>query len=493
MTSFGTPRVSAASFFDPDFCAARARRRVLISAILASALGFIDGTIVSIAMPAIRGSLGATLAQAQWINNAYMLPLAALILAGGAMGDRFGLARVFSIGIGIFIVASLASAVAPSAEALIAARALKGIGAALMVPGSLALISRAYPSEDRGRAIGIWAAASAMTTALGPVLGGLFITLAGAESWRWLFAINLPLGVLAIWLLLGAVNEDRGDPIRRVDIPGAVLATFGLGLAAWVLTGLTEPGGGPNATRFGALALALLIGFLVWERMTDHPMMPLGLFAKPSFGAANLATFCLYFGLSAVLFFLPMTVISAWGVTEAEASAAFIPLTLCIALLSTYAGKLADRHGAGVLIGGGSAIVALAYAGLALGADLQSFWGVVIPMMCVMGVGMALVVAPLSAAVMGAVTDAEAGAASGINNAVSRIAGLAAVAMMGGIAAQAYAAAGGAASFGAASDAIGHATASNAAFTRIAWITAGLSAASAVVAFLGIRKRPQTG
>ncbi|MBT8457118.1 MAG: MFS transporter, partial [Alphaproteobacteria bacterium] len=389
MTSTETPRSVAAFPFDEEFCAAKARKRVLFAAILASALGFIDGTIVAIAMPAIRDGLDATLTQAQWINNAYMLPLAALILAGGALGDRFGLARVFTFGIGLFIAASLISALAPTAEILIAARALKGMGAAMMVPGSLALIYRAYPTDQRGQAIGIWASASAMTTALGPVLGGIFITLAGPETWRWLFAINLPLGLLAIWALRGAVNEDRSDPDKGVDITGAVLATAGLGLAAWVLTGLTEADGGPDPVLFGGLAVVLIAAFLVWERVSAHPMMPLSLFADRSFSAANLATFCLYFALSAVLFFLPMTVISGWGVSEAEASAAFIPLTVAITLLSTLSGRWADRYGPGRLIGAGAAVVAVAYAGLALGVGLQDYWRVVIPLMCVMGLGMA--------------------------------------------------------------------------------------------------------
>lgn len=493
MTQILTPRSSAASSFDPEFCAARGRQRVLGAAILASALGFIDGTIVSIAMPAIRGALDATLAQAQWINNAYMLPLSALILAGGALGDRFGLARIFSIGIIVFLAASLFSAVAPTADTLIAARALKGVGAALMVPGSLALIYRAFPSEDRGRAIGIWASASAITTAIGPILGGLVITLIGPDSWRWLFAINLPLGAIALWLLRSAKAEDNPDPDRGVDWIGAVLATLGLGVLAWVLTGLSAENG-PAPLFFGALAAILILGFIMWEKRSAYPMMPLTLFASRAFSAANLATFTLYFALSAILFFLPMTVIAGWGVTEAEASAAFVPLTAFIALFSTRAGALADRRGPGPLIGAGSAIVAVAYAGLAATAQWQLFWPVVIPLMCVMGAGMALVVAPLSAAVMGSVPERSAGAASGVNNAVSRIAGLVAIAAMGAVAASAYASAGGPASFGLSAHGSDHGFATNLAFARIAWITAGLAAVSSLIAFFGIgRVRAQTG
>lgn len=492
MTIDETPRISAASSFDPAFCDAAARRRILISAILASAMGFIDGTIVSIAMPAMRTTLDASLTQAQWINNAYLLPLAALMLTGGAMGDRFGTGRVFSAGIAVFVVASLICAVAPTAETLIAGRAAKGIGAALMVPGSLALIYKSHPESERGAAIGVWAGASALTTAVGPILGGAAITVLGPEAWRWLFAMNLPLGIVAIWLVRASVRSDRGRPDRGIDLPGAALASVGLGLAAWVLTGLGRDTGPPPVPT-AAAALVALAAFVGWEWRSPHPMMPLSLFRSVRFSAANLATFFLYFSLSAILFFLPMTVIAGWGVTEAAASAAFLPLTAFIALFSSRAGRLADRVGPGPLIAGGAAIVAVAFAVLAATAPLQSFWGIVLPAMCLMGAGMALVVAPLSAAVMGAVPDAASGAASGINNAISRIASLVAVAVMGALAAAVYAAAGGTQSFGEPADAAGHGAAMNAGFAAVAWVTAGLSALSALVAWLGIRGADQTG
>ncbi|MEL6168778.1 MAG: MFS transporter, partial [Pseudomonadota bacterium] len=402
-------------------------------------------------------------------------------LSGGAMGDRFGVARVFVVGIAIFIVASLASALAPSPEFLIVARALKGVGAALMVPGSLALIYRAFPAEERGRAIGVWAAASALTTALGPILGGAAITLLGDETWRWLFAINLPLGVISIALLWRAVDDDVSHPENGVDIPGAALIAFGLGAISWALT--SGNGTGPWLWA----GLAGITGFVFWERIAPHPMLPLGLFRSMSFSAANLLTFTLYFALSAILFFLPMTVISTWGVSEAEASFAFLPLTLFIAGLSTRFGAMADRVGPGPLIGAGAALVALAYAGLGLAAPVQAFWWGVLPAMCVMGLGMSMVVAPLSAAVMGAVTDDAAGAASGVNNAVSRVAGLVAVAAIGAMAATVYAGAGGPESFGVESEAAGHAAATALAFQRIAWVTAALAALSAAIAILGIR------
>ncbi len=492
MTGHTTPRIVAASSFRPGFCPENARRRILFAAILASALGFIDGTVVSIAMPAMRSSLEATLAEAQWINNAYLLSLSALMLVGGAAGDRFGLGRVFSIGIAVFIVASLASALAPNAETLIAARALKGIGAAAMIPGSLALIYRTYPKDERGRAIGLWAGASALTTALGPILGGAAITLLGDEAWRWLFAINLPLGLIAIWFVLSAVEDDRGDPSRGVDYLGAFLISLCLGMAAYALTGLgAETGTG--AYVFGFLALMALGGFIIWEARVRDPMMPLSLFASLRFTSANLATFLLYLSLSAVLFFLPMTVIAGWGITEAEASAAFLPLTGFIALFSARVGRAADRIGPGILIAMGTAIVAAAFAGMALTAPMQAFWKATLPLMCLMGAGMCLVVAPLSTAVMGAVPEEQAGAASGINNAVSRIAGLVAIAAMGAVAASAYASAGGPDSFGAPSDLQGHADAMNAGFVAVAWVTAALAAAASLISWIGIRGRDQAG
>ncbi|MGL5009690.1 MAG: MFS transporter, partial [Paracoccaceae bacterium] len=213
-----------------SICAPEARKWVLLTAILASSLGFIDGSVVAIALPAMRASLGASLAEAQWFANAYLLVLSAFILAGGALGDRFGTARVFGAGIGIFVLGSVLCAVAPTPETLIAARAVKGLGAALMVPGSMAIIGKAYPREMRGRAIGTWSAASAITTALGPIIGGAVLTLGPDWAWRLIFAVNLPLGGIALWLLFTRVVPDRGQPGVPIDLLGAVLATVGLGL-----------------------------------------------------------------------------------------------------------------------------------------------------------------------------------------------------------------------------------------------------------------------
>ena len=474
------PRGAAAA---PAFCDPGNRRWILLAAILASAMGFIDGSVVAIALPAMRASLGADLAQATWINNAYLLPLSALILVGGAAGDRYGVARVFKAGIALFVLASLAVALAPGPLTMIAARAVKGVAAAAMVPGSLAIIARAYPRAERGGAIGLWAAASAVTTAFGPVLGGALLSLGGAEAWRIVFALNLPLGALAFWILARKVGRDAAGSDDPLDWPGALLATLALGLGAWALT---AGAGGPPARALALGGLLALAAFLAREARTAHPMMPLGLFRDRTFAAANLATFLLYFALSAVLFYLPQTVIAGWGRPAAQMSTVFVPFSAAMALLGPVFGRLADRVGPGPPIGAGAALVAAAFAGLALTMPMQSFWGAVLPLMALMGLGMSAVVSPLSAAVMGAAPDEATGAASGINNAVSRMAGLVAVASMGAVAARAYAAAGGGgAGYGAEG---ADPAAMNAAFAAVAWITAGMAAAAAAVALLLIRR-----
>lgn len=470
----------------PGFCRQGARRYLLLAAILASALGFIDGTIVAIALPAMRESLGASLAAAQWINNAYLLPLSALILLGGALGDRYGVARAFGAGIGVFVAASLLCAAAPTVETLIAGRALKGVGAALMIPGSLALIARTYPREERGRAIGIWAAASALTTALGPILGGLLLGAGGPEMWRILFAINLPLGALTLWILWRFVERDPAGPAAPLDWPGSLLIAGSLALLAYALSASES---GPNA--FALAVAGLFLALFLWrETVARAPMVPLGLFRDPAFAAANLATFLIYFALSTVLFYLAMTLIAGWGVPEALASAVFVPLTAFIALLSPRAGKLADRHGAGPLIGLGGAVTAVAFAVLAIALPTGNLWLGVLPATALMGFGMALVVAPLSTAIMTSLPEERSGVASGINNAVSRIAGLIAVAVMGAVAGTLYAENGGIASFGVFSDTAGHETAMTRATAGLAWITSALTGLGALAAWRLIPRPP---
>ncbi|TGQ45928.1 MULTISPECIES: MFS transporter [unclassified Mesorhizobium] len=487
------------------FCPQARRRFVLIAAILASALGFIDGSILAIATPAIRVDLGASLAEAQWISNAYALTLSALILAGGAAGDRFGLRRAFVAGIALFIAASLACAVAPNPGVLIAFRAIQGIGAAVMVPGSLAIIAKAYPKNERGRAIGIWAAASALTTALGPVLGGFVLSTFGDGVWRAIFAINLPLGLISIYLLLARVPADAPTEKRSLDLGGAGLATLAFGALAYGLTSMSAKGEGQMSGPSIAAGAVLLIAFIVFERRQREPMIDLSLFRIGAFAGANVATFFLYFALSANLFYLPMLLIAGWRLSTAEVGFIFLPLSALIALLSGPVGHWSDRIGPRFPIASGSLVVAFAFAGLALLAyvGIHNFWAGVFPLMALMGFGMALVVSPLSTAIMTAVEDKDTGAASGINNAVSRIGGLIAVAAMGSLAAWIYAAglntgaASGIPDFGEPAPAglaadldAARVAASDAAFAVIAAVTALLCLLSAVIAWATVSGQP---
>ena len=423
---------------DDHHCPAVRRKYVLAAAILASSLGFIDGSVVAIAIPAIRTALGATFAEAQWIHNGYVLLLSALILVGGAAGDRFGQRDVFAAGIVVFVLASLWCGLATTPTMLIVARIVQGLGAAFMVPGSLALIARNYPAEIRGRAIGLWAAISGIAAALGPVAGGAILTLAGAPAWRWLFLINLPLGAVALALIFARVPRDRPVIGGALDWTGAVLVTFGLGLMAYGLTVASKAAAGGIAMIAGFGGAAMLIAFVVWEGRVKMPMMPLSLFRSKVFSGANGLTFLLYFALGGVLFFLPMTLIQAWHLPEAQAGAIFLPFTLVMAGLSQYAGRLSDRLGTRLPLTLGPLVTGLAFAWLAAVLRWQDFWFGIIPAMLLLGAGLGLAVPVLSSAVMLAADDDRAGAASGINNAVARVASLFAVAGLGIVAATVY-------------------------------------------------------
>ena len=497
-----TNAAEAASEKSSTFCPQQRRRYVLIAAILASALGFIDGSILAIAMPVIRLDLGATFVEAQWISNSYALMLSALILAGGAAGDRFGLRRTFIAGIALFLAASLACALAPDPTWLIAFRAVQGVGAAIMIPGSLAIIAKAYPKAERGRAIGIWAAASALTTALGPVLGGLALSSFDASIWRAIFAINLPLGALALYLLLAKVPADSPSEPRALDLGGGALATLAFGMLAYGLTSMSAENAGAMAGWSYAAIVAgmlFLVAFLAWERRHRQPMIDLALFRSSAFAGANVATFFLYFALSANLFYLPMLMVAGWGLSTAEVGFIFLPLSVAIAVLSGPVGNLSDRVGPRLPIAAGSLLVAISFAGLAAmtGAGIHAFWLGAFALSVLMGLGMALVVSPLSTAIMTAVEDEDTGAASGINNAVSRIAGLIAVAAMGAVAALVYSRTlggeGALPGFGElptaalAPDAETlRRAASDAAFAAVAWVTAALCVVSAITAWMTV-------
>ena len=485
-----------------DIAAPQSRRFVLVAAILASSMGFIDGSVISIAIPAIRADLGATLADAQWVSNGYLLLLSALILLGGAAGDRFGLRNMFGLGIAVFVGASIVCALAPTPLVLIMARAVQGAGAAFMVPGSLAIIARAYPREERGSAIGIWAAASSLTTIGGPIIGGVMLTVLGEWSWRLVFAINLPLGLVALALLWFRVAPDRPQAGRRLDVIGAVLATLALMLIAYGLTGDGSESAPPlsHVIAWCGAGLVLAVAFLGWEARSATPMLPLRLFGNVSFSGANGLTFALYFALGGTMFYLPMTMIGGWGESPATVSLALLPLGLALTALSSFSGKWADRCGPGPLIALGSLIVASAFAGLGLTAPMHSVWLAVLPCMTLLGLGMGLVVSPLSTAVMTAVEDGDTGIASGVNNAVARVAGLVAVALLGAIIAPVFEAALGSAAelpifFGMASQGLDaqdealRLAATDAAFATVAYVTAALSLVSAAVAWLTLERK----
>ncbi|MBX2805733.1 MAG: MFS transporter [Hyphomicrobiales bacterium] len=416
-------------------CAVASRPYVLAVTILASAMGFIDGTVVTIALPAIQQEFQTSFATLQWIVNIYALLLGSLLLIGGSAGDLFGRRRIFLTGIGIFTVASIACALAPSAALLIASRALQGVGAALMIPQSLAIIAASFPKDVRGRAIGIWAGASAITTALGPALGGFLID---AFDWRTVFWINLPIAIVVLWLTWTHVPESRNlSRAGALDWLGGLLALVGFGALTLALTTASEIAEMSIYVVFWLAVGAIgLTAFLYVEHRAADPVMPLWLFRNPSFFGANLTTLLLYGSFSAVLFLLPFELIERRGYSASEVGLILLPIGLVIGIGSRIAGKWSDQAGPRDPLIIGSLTVAAAAGYLAL--NVGAFWPGVFAPVFVISAGMAIVVAPLTTAVMNSVPDAQSGAASGVNNAASRLAGLFAVAIAGSVAAVIY-------------------------------------------------------
>lgn len=409
-------------------CAESARPFVLAATILASAMAFIDGSIITIALPVLQAELGASFASLQWVVNAYALLLGGLILVGGAAGDRFGRRRIFMIGLVLFAVASIACAAAPSVRFLIGARSIQGIGAALLVPQSLAIIAAAFPRDVRGRAIGIWAGASAITTAMGPPLGGVLIDWIG---WRSVFWVNLPLSAGALWLAANHVPESKNEAADGpLDWLGGALGIVGFGALTGGLTLLAEPDSGKTAP-FALLGIGIvsLIALLRTEKSAANPLVPLSLFASRDFTGANLMTLLLYGALSAVLFLLPFDLIERRGLSASQVGLTLLPFGLIIGIVSRFAGAWADRAGPRWPLALGAALVAVAAAGLAIGGE--TFWAGVLTPVLAMSVGMGIVVAPLTTAVMNSAPEARSGTASGVNNAASRLAGLFAIAVVG--------------------------------------------------------------
>jgi EmrB/QacA subfamily drug resistance transporter len=417
-------------------CAAEAKVWILAATILGSSMAFIDSTVVNVALPALQSSFHATVVDLQWVVESYGLFLAALILVGGSFGDLFGRRRMFVAGVSIFALASAGCGLAASIHQLIVARSIQGVGAALLVPGSLAIISSSFDEQSRGRAIGTWSGFTAITTAVGPVAGGWLVEHA---SWRWVFFLNVPIAAVVVAISAWRIPESRSTSPEHVDWWGAILATLGLGS---LVTGFVESLnlGWANPLVFGSLivGVASLAGSLLVEAKADEPTLPLSMFKSRSFSGANLLTLFLYAAVGIFFFLFPMDLIQIQGYSAAASGAALLPLILLMFFLSRWSGQLVARYGSRRPLIIGPLIAALGFVLFAAPSVGGSYWKEFFPAVMVLGFGMAVTVAPLTTVVMNSVEDNRVGTASGINNAVARVASVLAIAVLGVVMVKAF-------------------------------------------------------
>jgi len=463
---------------DPSKSDAARGRWIVTAAILGSTMAILDSTVVGVALPVIQRNLSASLSDAQWVVESYLLFLSSLMLIGGSLGDRIGRRRVFAAGAALFAVASVACGAAGTIRALVIARAVQGIGAALLVPGSLSLITANFPAGRRGAAIGTWSGATALAGALGPLAGGFLVD---RLSWRAVFYLNVPIAAAVVAIAQLRVPESRDRKRSPTDLPGAILAIGALG---GIVAGLIEASRGemarPGVTLPLVAGIASGILFVVVEARSDHPMVPLALFGSRPFVAANLVTLFLYGALGAALFFLPFNLIQARGYSPTQAGAALLPFVLLIALLSRWTGRIGERVGPRLPLTLGPLLVAAGFALFArLDRESASYAKTYLPPIVLLGLGMAIAVAPLTTTVMGSEDERYAGIVSGFNNAVSRVAGLLAIAIFGIVASMA-------------DRGSGAPTGSDASFRAVTAGCAGVALASAAIAALLFRKGPRS-